>query len=135
MLVFTVNPISFLVIAIANFMGSWLYYTPAMPWFRAWRTGVGMEGDPDKQQMASLMVGAAGASLLFSYVLQVIVHSIGAIDFTTGALVGLMLWIGFAVTHSINTRFEGRKTIVLVINNGLYLLSYVAFGGIAAIWW
>jgi hypothetical protein len=43
------------------------------------------------------------------------------------------LWFGFAATHSLNIQFEGRKPIVLVINNVLYLLTYSAFGGIVAI--
>jgi len=30
-------------------------------------------------------------------------------------------------------RFEGRKPIVLLINNGLYLLTYVVIGGIIAV--
>jgi hypothetical protein len=135
MLVWNIYPIPFLAIAVANFMGSWLYYSPAMPWFIRWSEATGMDSDMDKSAMTGLMAGAALSSLLFSYVLQVVVHSIEATDFATGALVGLLLWAGFALTHSLNTRFEGRKTVVLVINNGLYLLSYVAFGGIAAIWW
>jgi hypothetical protein len=33
-----------------------------------------------------------------------------------------------------NTMWEGRKTIVLVINNGLFLLTYAVYGGILAVW-
>ena len=47
--------------------------------------------------------------------------------------IGVGAIIGFAVTHSLNTQFEGRKPIVLVINNVLYLLTYVVFGGIIAV--
>ena len=74
------------------------------------------------------------ATLLFSYGLQVVVHSVKAADFGTGALVGLVVWLGFAVTHSLNTQFEGRKPVVLVINNVLYLITYVVGGGVVAIW-
>ena len=45
-----------------------------------------------------------------------------------------MVWLAFVVTHSLNTQFEGRKPVVLVINNVLYLVTYVVFGGIVAIW-
>jgi len=38
------------------------------------------------------------------------------------------------VTHSLNTQFEGRKPVVLVINNVLYLITYVVGGGVVAIW-
>lgn len=74
------------------------------------------------------------ASLLLSYGLQVVVHSIRATSFGTGALVGLVAWLAFVVTHSLNTQFEGRKPVLLLINNCLYALTYVVFGGVLAIW-
>jgi hypothetical protein len=63
-----------------------------------------------------------------------LVHSIRATSFGTGALVGLVAWLAFVVTHSLNTQFEGRKPVVLLINNCLYALTYVVFGGVVAIW-
>ena len=140
MLDFSFSWLPFIVVAVVNFFLSWLYYSPAVPWFRAWQVGIGM--DPNKRQMTEadrkamprLMTGAAVATLLFSYGLQVVVHSTRAADFGTGALVGLVVWLAFAVTHSLNTQFEGRKPVVLLINNCLYLVTYVVFGGILAVW-
>ncbi len=129
----------FVVVAVVNFFFSWLYYSPASPFFKAWAKGVGMApgrqmSEADRKAMPRLMGGAAIATLLFSYGLQVLVHSVKAADFGTGALIGLVVWLGFAVTHSLNTQFEGRKPVVLVINNVLYLLTYVIGGGVVAIW-
>jgi UDP-N-acetylmuramyl pentapeptide phosphotransferase/UDP-N-acetylglucosamine-1-phosphate transferase len=140
MIDFSFSWLPFVVIALVNFFLSWLYYSPAVPWFKAWQIGTGM--DPDKQEMTEaekramprLMGSAFVATLLFSYFLQVVVHSFKAADFASGALAGLVVWLGFAVTHSLNTQFEGRKPIVLVINNVLYLATYVVFGGIVAVW-
>jgi len=140
MLDFSLSWLPFIVIAVANFFLSWLYYSPAAPWFKAWQAGVGM--DPSKRQMTEadrkamprLMGGALVASLLLSYGLQVAVHSIKATDFGTGALVGLVAWLAFVVTHSLNTQFEGRKPVVLVINNVLYAVTYIVFGGVVAVW-
>lgn len=84
--------------------------------------------------MPRLMGGALVATFLFSYGLQVLIHSIKVNDFLGGVLVGVVVWLGFAVTHSLNTQFEGRKPIVLVINNVWYLISYAVFGGIVAVW-
>ena len=89
--------------------------------------------EEDNKSMPRLMGGAVVATFLFSYGLQIIVHSVNAIDFSSGALVGFVLWIGFVITHSLNTQFECRKPIVLVINNVLYLISYTVFGGIIAV--
>lgn len=140
MLDFGISWIPFVVVALVNFFLSWLYYSPAVPWFKAWQLGTGM--DPDKKEMTDedrkamprLMGGAALATLLFSYGLQVAVHSVKAADFATGALTGLVLWLSFVVSHSLNTQFEGRKPVVLLINNALYLVSYAVFGGLLAVW-
>ena len=140
MIDFSFSWLPFVVIAVANFFLSWLYYSPAAPWFKAWQRGVGM--DPNKRQMTEadrkamprLMGGALIASLLFSYGLQVLVHSLKVTDFATGALAGVVVWAAFAITHSLNTQFEGRKPVVLVINNVLYLVTYVVGGGVVAIW-
>lgn len=140
MIDFRVSVLPLIGIAVANFIVSWLYYSPAAPWFKTWQAGVGMDpnkkemSEEDKKSMPRLMGGAVVASFLFSYGLQVIVHSVRAANFASGALVGFVLWFAFAVTQSLNTQFEGRKPSVLVVNNGLYLLTYVVFGGIAAIW-
>jgi len=140
MLHFEVSVLPLVVVALANFILSWLYYSPLAPWFKAWQIGVG--ADPNKREMTEedkkmfpfQMGGAVVASFLLSYGVQVVVHSVGAADFAAGALVGVVIWAAFAVTHSLNTLFEGRKPVVLVINNGLYLLTYAVFGGLAAVW-
>jgi hypothetical protein len=90
--------------------------------------------EEDKKAMPRLMGGALVATILFAYGLQIVVHSVGAADFLSGALVGLVIWVAFAVTHSLNTQFEGRKPVVLVINNVWYLLTYAGFGGLVAVW-
>lgn len=134
-----ISILPFIIVAIVNFFLSWVYYSPYVPWFKTWQIGAGVDinktdmTEDDKKNMIRLMGGAFVATLLFSYGLQVIVHSIKATDFMTGALVGLIAWLGFVVTHSLNTQFEGRKPIVLLINNGLYFITYIVFGGIIAI--
>jgi len=139
MIDFRFSVLPFIIIAVSNFILSWIYYSPIVPWFKTWQLGVGADinktqmTEEDKKSMPRLMGGAVIATILFSYGLQIIVHSVNAIDFSSGALVGFVLWIGFVITHSLNTQFEGRKPIVLVINNVLYLLSYIVFGGIIAV--
>ena len=139
MLDFTLSWLPFLAIAVVNFFLSWLYYSPGVPWFKAWQRGIGMEPnkpmtDEDRKAMPRLMGGAVIASFLLSYGLQVFVHSVKAVDFSTGAVVGVAAWLVFAVTQSLNSQFEGRKPVVLVINNVLYLVTYAVFGGLVAIW-
>ena len=140
MLDFSVSWLPLVVVALANFILSWLYYSPMVPWFKTWLIGVGADPnktqmtEEDKKDMPRLFGGALVATFLLPYGLQVLVNSIKATDFTTGALIGLVAWLTFAVTHSLNTQFEGRKPWVLVINNGLYAITYIVYGGILAIW-
>lgn len=140
MLHFEVSWLPLVVVAVANFFLSWVYYSPVVPWFKAWQIGTGM--DPNKKEMTEeekkmmplLMGGALVASFLFAYGLQVVVHSTPAGDFLAGAVVGVVVWFAFAVTHSLNTLFEGRKPVVLVINSVWYLVTYAGFGGLVAVW-
>ena len=140
MLDLSVSILPFVVVAIANFFLSWIYYSPAVPWFKTWWLAVGFDpnkkemSEEDRKAMPRLMGGAVLATLLFVYGLQVLIHSLKVTDFFTGALVGLVIWLAFAVTHSLNTQFEGRKPVVLVINNALYLVTYAGFGGLTAVW-
>jgi len=139
MIDFRLSVVPFIIIFVANFFLSWIYYSPMVPWFKAWQMGIGVDinktemTEEDKKSMPRLMGGAVIASFLLSYGLQIIVHSMNVNDFFTGALVGFVLWLGFVLTHSLNTQFEGRKPIVLVINNILYLLTYTVFAGIVAV--
>jgi len=100
---------------------------------------LGLEGkremsEAEKKLMPLLFLNGIAASVLVVYGMMVLVNSTGAAGFPQGVLVGLAVWAGFALTHSMNTLWEGRKIIVLVINNGLFLLTYAAYGGILAVW-
>jgi len=140
MLNFNVSILPLITVSIVNFVLSWLFYSPFVPWFSQWQKGVGMDPsktkatEEDLKNMPRLMVGAVIATFLFSYGLQVLIHSLNATEFLSGAVIGFVAWLAFSVTHSLNTQFEGRKPVVLIINNCLYLLAYSMFAGIFAIW-
>jgi hypothetical protein len=140
MMSLSVSWLPFVVVAAANFLLSWLYYSPGVPWFKAWQAGIGMDpnrqgmSEEDRKSMPRLMLGALVATLLFSYGLQVIVRGVGAASFGAGAVVGAAVWAAFVLSHSLNTQFEGRKPVVLVINNAYYLAAYALFGGLVAVW-
>jgi len=123
---------------VVNFAFSWVWYSPllfAKPWMKA--LGIDPQhqmSDAEKKRMPFLFLNGLTASVLVVYAMMVLVNSLGASGFLQGALVGIFVWAGFAVTHSMNTVWEGRKTIVLVINNGLFLLTYAVYGGILSVW-
>ena len=138
MLQFQVSVLPLLVIAVVNFFLSWFWYSPAL-FLKPWATALGTYGkkemtEQEKKAMPFLFLSGLIASFILSYGLQVIVHSLGATSFLGGLAVGVVVWAVFALTHSLNTLWEGRKPIVLVINNGLFLLTYAVFGGLVAVW-
>ena len=139
MLKLELNLTQFFVIALANFILGWLWYSPLL-FVKPWMKALGLDpnkremSQKDKERMPMLFAGAIISSLALSFALQVLVHSVGAADFMQGAVLGLLLWLGFALTTSLGTLWEGRSGIVIQINNGNYLVSYVLFAGILAAW-
>lgn len=138
MLQFQISVLPFIVITLVNFFLSWIWYSPVL-FMRPWAKALGMDtkremSEEEKKAMPFLFLNGLIASMLLSYGLQVVVHSMGAVDFVGGLIVGVVVWVTFAVTHSLNTLWEGRKPIVLLINNGLFLVTYAVFGGIVAVW-
>ena len=138
MLDFHVSWLPLAVLSFANFVLSWLWYSPllfAKPWMKA--LGIDPQhqmSEAEKKRMPFLFLNGIAASVLVVYGMMVLVNSVGAASFAQGALAGLFVWAGFALTHSMSTMWEGRKIVVLVINNGLFLLSYAVYGGILAVW-
>jgi hypothetical protein len=130
----------FLVLALANFMLGWLWYSPVAPWFKAWAKGAGVNPDPkrmskaDKARMPYLFAGAIVSSFALSLVLQVMVRNLGAQGFGAGALIGLILWAGLVVPVLLGTLWEGRKGVVVGINAGNYLFVCLLFGGLLGVW-
>jgi hypothetical protein len=125
-------------LSLANFILSWLWYSPllfAKPWMRALGNDSGHEmTDAEKRRMPFLFLSGIVSSVLLVYGMMVFTRSLGITRFWPGAAVGCLAWAAFCLTHSLNTLWEGRKPVVLLINNGLFLLTYASFGGILALW-
>jgi hypothetical protein len=138
MLQFHISILPLVVVAVANFFLSWVWYSPLLfmkPWAKALGTwGKTEMTESERKAMPFLMLGGFVSSFILSCGLQIVVHGMGVTDFAGGLLVGVVAWATFALTHSLNTLFEGRKPVVLVINNGLFLLTYALFGGLVAVW-
>lgn len=138
MIDFSISIIPLVVLSLVNFILSWLWYSPllfAKPWMKALGTDNKHEmTEEEKKAMPWLFVNGLVASILVVYGIMVMTQSLGSTGFVSGMIVGSVIWAGFAVTHSLNTLWEGRKPVVLVINNGLFLLTYALFGGILSVW-
>jgi len=138
MIDFSVSILPLCALTLVNFILSWLWYSPllfAKPWMKALGTDGSHEmTEAEKKRMPFLFISGFISSFLLVFVMMIVVNSLRLSSFTSGMLAGIVMWAGFCVTHSLNTLWEGRKPIVLLINNGLFLLTYAAFGGILAVW-
>jgi hypothetical protein len=138
MLKFDINFAQLGVIALANFVLGWLWYSPLL-FAKPWSKAIGMDmnrkmTEAEKKKMPMLFGGAIISSFALSFVLQVLVHSTGAQDFASGAMAGLLGWLGFSLPFGLGTLWEGRKGIVVLINLGNYIVSTVIFAGILGAW-
>ncbi len=140
MINFTLQVPQFLALAAANFVLGWLWYSPVAPWFKAWATAAGLNRDPskmseaDRKRMPFLFGGALLSSLALSLALQLLVRSLGAQTFAQGAVIGLLLWAGQVLPVCLGTLWEGRKSVIVAINLGNYLVVNACFGGVLAVW-
>jgi hypothetical protein len=126
------------VITVANFLFSWAWYSPLIagkPFMKA----LGIKPnrkmtEADKKMMPKLMLNGLFCSFATTFALQVLILSTNAADFAQGATLGALGFFGFALTSGLNTLWEKRKGVLVVIGAGLALVSYAVFGGILAVW-
>ena len=138
MINFTISLVPLIVLSLGNFLLSWIWYSPllfAKPWMKALGINDKHEmSEKEKREMPFLFISGLFSSILFVSVLMILINNLQITNFLSGMLIGLIFWVGFVVTHSLNTLWEGRKVKVLLINNGLFLITYTIFGGLLAIW-
>jgi len=135
---FSISVIPLIVLSLVNFILSWVWYSPllfAKPWMKALGIDPKHEmTEEDKKRMPFLFISGIVSSFVLVFILMVLINTLQISNFFYGLLFGLLVWLGFALTHSLNTLWEGRKVKVLIINNGLFCLSYVLYSGILAVW-
>lgn len=135
---FSISILPLIVLSLVNFLLSWIWYSPllfAKPWMKALGINEKHEmSEQDKKQMPFLFILGLVSSILFVYVLMILIRTLKITTIQSGMLLGFIVLIGFVITHSLNTLWEGRKVKVKIINNGLFMLTYTIFGGLLAIW-
>jgi hypothetical protein len=78
---------------------------------------------------------AVVAAFVMSYTLARVVHWADADDFVSGALVGLLAWLGFvATTSAVNGIFAGRSRNLFLIDATYWLVSLILMGAILGAW-
>ncbi len=140
-----INWLAVIVATLANMVIGALWYSPllfAKPWIAGVEKTIGKEVfQALHQRMKSPQVAAKTYGLalvtafLMAYIMGLIVDYRPADTLGEGALVGLVVWLGFVATTSLYTvLFEGRSLRVYVITNAHILTAFVVSGAILGLW-
>jgi hypothetical protein len=127
------NWIAILVAALIPMALGMLWYSNALfaqPWLRA--------VDRTEDELSGARLGyvlSALAALLMSYALARIVRWAQVDDLWNGALVGLLVWLGFVATVlATTTYFGGRPRALWTINAGYQLVALVLVAALHGVW-
>src|SRR5918999_6480773 len=127
------NWIAIIVAALVPMLLGALWFSPVLfaePWMRA----VGRT----REELTGASLGyalSAVAALVTSYALARIVRWAEVDDLWNGALVGLLVWLGFVATVlATTTYFGGRPRRLWTINAGYQLVALVLVGALHGVW-
>jgi hypothetical protein len=128
-----VNYVAVIVAALVPMVLGALWYSPLL-FARPWMTAVGRT----EEELNGAGLGyalSAVAAIVTSYMLARVIGWAEADSLVDGALVGLMVWVGFVATVlAVTTYFGGRPRVLWFIDNGYQALSLLVMGAIHGAW-
>jgi hypothetical protein len=128
-----INYVAVVVAALVPMFLGALWYSTAL-FARPWMRAVDRTQQELKGAQLGYVISAVGA-LLMSYALARIDRWAAVDDLWNGALVGLLIWVGFVATVlAVNTYFSGRPLKLWLINAGYQLVALVLVGAIHGVW-
>ena len=126
-----VNYSAILVASIIGYLIPMLWYSPIL-FGKQWLKLTKMKNM--KMSTGVFIVGFV-STLVFNYVLAVIVEYSRSNTFIDGAGIGLLAWFGFIATVSLGgVLYEKMPLSLYWINTIQYLISIVIAGGILSVW-
>jgi hypothetical protein len=125
-----VNWLAVIVAAVVGIIVGFVWYAPQV-FGRRWARASGIDLPQPGQVQPITYVGAIVAAAVTAYVLAVIVRGLGAASLADGAIVGLVVWLGFVAPWlASGVLFERRSTEWWAINAGQAIVSLVIMGAI-----
>lgn len=133
MLTIDVNWLAVVVSAVANMIIGATWYSA---WAEPWLAGIGKtrEWAEENQRPTDYAIALLNSLLMAFFLANVMVWA-GVSGFLPGLLLGVFMWLGFnGFSFAVNHAFEGRSTLVWVINSGIYLVGLSVMGVILGVW-
>jgi hypothetical protein len=116
------------------FLGA-IWYSPMLfsrPWMRL--LGIDPANTNRKSMMTGIILSFIG-NVLAAFILAHVILWSGAKTFAAGAVVGLVIWIGFFAAPMVpQAVFENRPFKLFLINSGYWLVGLLVIGGVLAVW-
>ena len=128
-----INWLAVLGAIIANMAVGAIWYSP-IAMGNAWIASTGRtaeEHEGDGKAMATVIIPAT----LNALILAVLTASIGISSPAQGALLGLLVWLGFVMpTNWIEIIFDRKSYRTALINNGNFIITFPLMGAILGNW-
>ena len=125
-----VNWLAVIVAAVAGIIIGFAWYAPPVFGGR-WARASGIELPQPGQVQPTTYIGGVVTALVTAYVLAVLIRGLGAANLVDGAIVGVVVWLGFVATWlASGVFFERRSTEWWAINAGQAVVSLVVMGAI-----
>jgi hypothetical protein len=127
-----VNWLAVLAGTVVNMAAGFLWYGPLFgaQWMRMiGKTAAEIEADN------RMYVISAVSALVSAYILAVIVGASGVTGLLSGALIGVVVWVGIGATGTlVYTTFEGPPRSVWFLHATYQLVVYAIMGALFVVW-
>ena len=124
------NWVAVIAAAVVGMIVGFIWYLP-MVFGKRWATTVGRAVPTMSDMSPTQMGGVVVLALVMAYVLTLLIGGLGANTVANGAIVGFLVWLGFAATGAANAVLtEGRSWEWWLITAGYYLVAAVIMGGV-----
>ena len=107
-----------------------LWYSPLLfagPWMKA----VGKSPDDMKGGNSSMYLVPAVGAVIVAVMLAYLAQAMGLHGWTSGAVLGIEMWLAFAATTALTNRvFQGGSMQLFAIDLGYHLVGFIAAGAL-----
>jgi hypothetical protein len=133
------NWLAVVVAAAVYFALGAVWYMPSSPTGRAWMSAIGFTAHPEGQTPGPALYAMPLATyVLVALVTAWLARALGATTFTGGLVLGLVLWIGYALPAwtlaSVFNPHAKEPGALILAQSGYHLIGLLLTGAIVGAW-
>lgn len=130
-----INHLAVIVCAIILWILGAIWYSPVL-FAKKWSELIGVKREPGRREGLLLgMTASLIGDVVMSFILANIIVWSHTVGFGNGAVIGVLVWIGFIAAPNLpQGLYEKRPFKLFSINSGYWLLGLLIIGSILASW-